>query len=62
MVADRDDVRKPPLEVIDFRKISWMTSVRNLASSGLPQINLEVQQLAILFEGHDFGNVQVGAA
>ncbi len=67
MVADRDGRRKPAAVredsgvVKEFAVDYGQDQVDRLLRSGLAQVNLEVQQFTVLFEGHDVGNVQPGA-
>jgi len=66
MVADSDGARKPAAMGKDRNvpKQSAMDypqdQVARLLRSGLAQVNLEVQQFTVLFEGHNVGNVQPG--
>ncbi len=63
MVADRDGARKPTRARSDLNcstKFPQMTPLRSLVARGLAQINLEVKQSVICFEGHDIRNVQAG--
>jgi hypothetical protein len=65
MVADGDGRRKPAAareatSVVEEFALDCGVRPR-LLRSGLAQVNLEVQQFPVLFEGHDVGNVQAGA-
>ena len=68
MVADGDDARKPRPVNNNFdgegsvENQLRVTSARRLLSAGLAQVNLEIHQSVVFFEGHDVGDVQAGVA
>lgn len=64
MVADGDEARKPGIvqKIARSEKSTAIEVCEELPSSGLAQINFEIHQSMILFEGNDVGNIQVGVA